>query len=215
MLQLVLNHHNYVFVLARLVMWSILIIIQIMSYKTNMDSFLFDHPNVCSSVMPACCLLPLLLLLLFCLWKTPYIIFILFFWSFIIILSYVYKLFFILFVFLCCSYFCCFYISAIIYIILWLIFLDIFNIFLFMKYMKICLWKKINYIIYKYIAWESRLLSSRHGCTNRWRQSYSRWSLQGKYIFFIYLYVFYLFTFFIYSLFICNFSIYIFICFHI
>lgn len=125
MLQLVLNHHNYVFVLARLVMWSILIIIQIMSYKTNMDSFLFDHPKR-SLVRNACCLLPLLLL--FCLWKTPYIIFILFFWSFIIILSYVYK-FFILFVFLCCSYFCCFYISAIIYIILWLIFLDIFNIF--------------------------------------------------------------------------------------
>lgn len=112
MLQLVLNHHNYVFVLARLIMWSILIIIQIMSYKTNMDSFLFDHPNVCSSVMPACCLLPLLLLLLFCLWKKPlhhlYFVFLIVYYNFVlclqIILYFVCVL--VLFIFLLFLYIC-------------------------------------------------------------------------------------------------------------
>lgn len=34
-------------------------------------------------------------------------------------------------------------------------------------------------------AWESGLLSSRHGYCNRWRQSHSRWPLQGKLLLFL------------------------------
>jgi len=30
------------------------------------------------------------------------------------------------------------------------------------------------------VAWESGLLSSRHGYSHRWRQSHSRWPVQGK-----------------------------------
>lgn len=46
------------------------------------------------------------------------------------------------------------------------------------------------------IAWESGLLSGRNGCTNRWRQSYSRWSLQGKYSFGFFSFLYFMFCFF-------------------
>jgi len=48
-------------------------------------------------------------------------------------------------------------------------------------------------------AWETGLLSSRHGYCNRWRQSHSRWPLQGKLkIFIIHIYTSYSWVFDVY-----------------
>lgn len=70
-------------------------------------------------------------------------------------------------------------------------------------YEKIYIFKN-KYIYSISIAWESRLLSGRNGCTNRWRQSYSRWPFQGKYFcslyFFLNLYSLFCYLIFVYNI---------------